>query len=91
LANAEAQRIDAQFQRLQPFEQLVDEQRQLLGPRRRRHVNGEHAPCQCARLGATRHAIAQQPTPGIAVDRHFAVLGRNHAGAVQQLSQHLRA
>jgi len=91
LAHAKAQRIDAQLQRLQPFEQLVHEQRELLSPRRRRHVNGEHPARQRTRLGATRDAIAQQPAPGVAVDRDLTVLGRHHAGAVQQLSQHLRA
>jgi len=90
LAHAKAHRLDAQLQRLQAFEELIREQRQLLRPGRRSHVDGEHPAAQPARLGATRHAIAHQAAPGIAIDRHPAALGRNHARPVEQLPEHLR-
>jgi hypothetical protein len=83
LSHAEAHRRDAKVERLQPLQQLVREQRQLLRPRRRRHVDGQDSARQRARLGAASHPVTQQAPPGVAVDRDLAALGRDDAGAVE--------
>jgi hypothetical protein len=91
LPHAEAHRGDAKVERLEALQQFVREQRQLLRPRRRSHVDGQDSARQRARLGAARHAVSQQAPPGVAVDRDLAALGRDDARAVEQLSEHLRA
>ena len=83
LAHPKAHREDAQTERFQAFEQLAREQRQLLGPGRGGDVDGEHAPREPARLGAARHAIPDQPAPGVSIHRYAAALGRDDARAVQ--------
>jgi hypothetical protein len=91
LAHAEAHGSDRQLQGLQTFEQLVGEQRQLLGPRGGRHINGEHAARESSGLSPSRYAISDQAPPGIAVHGDPPALGGYDARSVQELSEHLGA
>jgi hypothetical protein len=91
LPHAESDALDAQLGRLESFQELVRQQRQLLGPGRGRDIDGEHAAGQPAGLGAARDAVTEQSPPSVAIDGDLPTFGRNHAGAVEQLSQHLRA
>jgi hypothetical protein len=91
LTHAEAHGIDGQVERLESREQLGREQRQLLRPLRGRDVDREHAGDQAPRLGAARHAVAQQASPAVAIDDDFAALGRDDARSIQELADHLGA
>jgi hypothetical protein len=82
LPHPEAHGGDAKVERLEALEQFVRQERQLLRPRRRGHVDGQDSARQPARLGAARHAVTQQTSPGVAVDGDLAALGGDDAGAV---------
>jgi hypothetical protein len=66
------------------LEQLSGEERELLRPGRRRHVQREDPAAQTPGLGACRDASAHRSAEAVAVDRDAALAGAHVACALEQ-------
>jgi hypothetical protein len=80
-------RARAHAERGESLQDLRHEERELLRPRGRRDVQGEHAPAQATGLGALRDALPDRAPPALAVDDHPACARGGVAGLFQEDTQ----
>jgi hypothetical protein len=69
------------------LEQVAREERELLRPGRRRHVQRQDAATHAPRLRARRDALAHGSPPGFAVDHHTAGAGGHVARLLEQRAE----